>query len=94
MAQDRDPDTIDRERLATLAADLELLGILGDPQRGPLAHLYSPPHLLVETGDQAAGPSRWRCALRAALASMRRGWTIVAARARWPARRRAALPTR
>ncbi len=32
-------NTTDRERLAS---DLELLGLLADPNRGPLAHLLSP----------------------------------------------------
>jgi hypothetical protein len=43
------PGTPDRDRLAT---DLELLGILGDPTRGPLANLS------VQTRPPLASPAR------------------------------------
>jgi hypothetical protein len=65
--------TTDRERLT---ADLELLGILADPTRGPLASVYAPPRPKVETNACRVRPiGSWRHSLVAALARFK--WVLT-----------------
>jgi hypothetical protein len=60
----------ERERLAT---DLELLGILADPTRGPLASFYESTPPPVESKARPASTCRpLHRALNAALAALRR----------------------
>lgn len=56
------PEMTERERLA---ADLELLGMLADPSRGPLANMLSPVPSET-TARTVPGPGRtWRNVLKA-----------------------------
>jgi hypothetical protein len=65
---DRKP--VDR---AQLARDLELLGIIGDPTRGPLASLYRPAVPQVAARTLLTAPrQRWRRLLTAAISLARR----------------------
>jgi hypothetical protein len=50
------PDSIDRERWDRLATDLELLGRIGDPSRGPLARYYLPAQPQVEAVSRPEKP--------------------------------------
>ena len=47
------------EDRAQLARDLELLGIIGDPTRGPLAHLYRPAVPPVADSPLFTPPEQW-----------------------------------
>jgi len=79
------PITTDREHLAS---DLELLGLLADPSRGPLAHLLSPTLPPVKTTTFLAFVTEtWHWGRAAALAMMRRVRPV------WPTRDRR-VPTR
>ncbi len=75
---------LDPERRQRLAADLELLGAMGDPTRGVLAELFTPP------APAEAAPARPRhVALIAAV--WRRGPAALLA---WRQRLRARRPAR
>ena len=66
------PDMTERERRDRLTADLELLGRLADPTRGPLARYYPPARPQVESkACPAASIAPWRRGL-AALARIQR----------------------
>jgi hypothetical protein len=63
------PRITDRERLA---ADLELLGILADPSRGPLASFYAPPPPVESVSLQAPPTRTWRRRFEVVLAWLQR----------------------
>jgi hypothetical protein len=67
------PDMTERERRDRLAADLEMLGRIGDPTRGPLARYYLParPQIAV-TGRPVAPLEPWRRSLAVVLAKVHR----------------------
>jgi hypothetical protein len=76
------PGMTERERLA---ADLELLGILADPSRGPLAHMLSPAPSET-TMRTVPGPGRtWRNVLKAAWSWAGRVLSVATATSRVPA---------
>jgi hypothetical protein len=55
-----------------LAADLELLGIVADPERGPLAGMFSPSPQVTPSAHPAQMTMRWRSRLAAVCAWVRR----------------------
>ena len=67
------PDMTDRDRRDRLAADLELLGKIGDPTRGPLARYYLPPPPPIVLMSHPSAPlPPWRRALVGVLAMVQR----------------------
>ena len=67
------PDLTERERRDRLAADLELLGKMGDPTRGPMARYYLPARSQeVFTARPAAPLAPWRHGLAVVLARVQR----------------------
>src|SRR4051812_11136748 len=68
-----EPNAIDRERRDRLAIDLELLGRIGDPSRGPLARYYLPAQAHAEAVSPPGLPGPLlRRGLCAAIATFRR----------------------
>ena len=66
------PDKNEHELRVRLAADLEILGSIGDPTRGPVARYYLPPQSQVECTTPRAVPSAaWRRSLAEILAQVR-----------------------